>query len=341
MTTSVTEEISPNCGAVVIGRNEGLRLEACLRSLEGQVGTIVYVDSGSSDNSLEIAGASSADIVELDMAKPFTAARARNAGFERLMEMRQSLSYVQFVDGDCIITEGWLESAHSFLEVHADVAITCGRLCEKHPELTFYSRLSDEEWDSPIGEIAACGGLAMIRADVFREVSGFNETIIAAEDDDLCIRMRAKGHRIIRLPEEMALHDIAISKFGQWWKRAVRAGYGFAHVGALHSGPPEFYFTKDRQRIWIWSLGIPLTIVILAYYYGANATLFLLVYPLAVVRLAWRHARSGRPVKDGLFYGLFMMLSKFAGLVGMLRYYGDKLVNRQPKIIEYKTSTDR
>ncbi len=59
-----------NIGIVVIGRNEGERLRRCLGSVVRRVGKVVYVDSGSTDGSV-------------DMVRPFTAARARNEGFRR------------------------------------------------------------------------------------------------------------------------------------------------------------------------------------------------------------------------------------------------------------------
>lgn len=43
--------------AIVIGRNEGQRLIDCLGSLLGQVRRVIYVDSGSSDGSVEAARA--------------------------------------------------------------------------------------------------------------------------------------------------------------------------------------------------------------------------------------------------------------------------------------------
>lgn len=69
--------------AVAIGRNEGARLVACLESMVGRVDPIIYVDSGSTDNSVAEARARGAEVVELDMSIPFTAARARNAGAAR------------------------------------------------------------------------------------------------------------------------------------------------------------------------------------------------------------------------------------------------------------------
>ena len=71
---------SPDIAAIVIGRNEGARLVACLDGLAGEVARVIYVDSGSTDGSRDAARARSAEVVELDMHQPFTAARARPTG---------------------------------------------------------------------------------------------------------------------------------------------------------------------------------------------------------------------------------------------------------------------
>ena len=76
-------EARSRCGIVVIGRNEGARLKASLASIEASPDSVVYVDSGSSDGSVQWAGSQGVQVVELDMTTPFTAARARNAGFSR------------------------------------------------------------------------------------------------------------------------------------------------------------------------------------------------------------------------------------------------------------------
>ncbi len=64
-------------GIVVIGRNEGERLVACLRSLVTGQYPIVYVDSGSSDGSPQQAASLGIEVTALDMSIPFTAARAQ------------------------------------------------------------------------------------------------------------------------------------------------------------------------------------------------------------------------------------------------------------------------
>ena len=158
---------SGRTGVVVIGRNEGERLRRCLESLRN-AGSIVYVDSGSTDGSAELARSVGVEVVDLDMQIPFTAARARNAGFARLRQIAPVVAFVQFVDGDCELIEGWLAAAASFLLQHPDVACVCGRLRERFPQRSVYNRLCDVEWDRDAGETAACGGIAMMRATVLR-----------------------------------------------------------------------------------------------------------------------------------------------------------------------------
>src|SRR5436853_3246426 len=98
----------PELAIVAIGRNEGARLRRCLASVVDRASLVVYVDSGSNDDSLTIALAAGCEVLELDMRMPFTAARARNEGFSLARRMRPDLSYVQFVDGDCEVVAGWL-----------------------------------------------------------------------------------------------------------------------------------------------------------------------------------------------------------------------------------------
>ena len=88
-------------GVVVIGRNEGDRLTRCLASIGSTTSVIVYVDSGSSDGSPMRAAAAGAVVHPLDLARPFTAARARNEGVLQLQRSSSLPDFTQFIDGDC------------------------------------------------------------------------------------------------------------------------------------------------------------------------------------------------------------------------------------------------
>ncbi|MHC8308090.1 glycosyltransferase family 2 protein [Pseudomonas sp. GT1P32] len=320
-------------GVVVIGRNEGLRLQRCLASLVDAAQQVVYVDSGSTDGSVPMAQALGVEVVELDMSIPFTAARARNEGFSRVQRVLPSLRHVQFVDGDCEVVGGWLSKAQAFLDVHPEVAVVCGRRRERFPQHSVYNLLCDLEWDTPIGEAKACGGDALMRADAFAEVSGFRPDLIAGEEPELCVRLRAKGWKVWRLPEEMTLHDATMTRFGQWWKRTLRGGYAFAEGAYLHGAAPEQHWLRESRRAWFWGLGIPLATVLASLVLGGAGLLLLLVYPLQVVRLARRGTGSTR---ENWLQAFFLVLGKFPEMLGQLKFLLNRFGARKSALIEYK-----
>src|ERR1700676_521592 len=123
----MTQVAPHDVGIVAIGRNEGKRLIDCLASVRSATANIVYVDSGSTDDSVDAAEEIGARVVKLDLAEPFTAARARNEGFTKLMALWPNILFVQFIDGDCTLAPLWIDKAVAFMEQRPDVAIVCGR----------------------------------------------------------------------------------------------------------------------------------------------------------------------------------------------------------------------
>ena len=320
-------------GSVSIGRNEGDRLRKCLMSVLGQVEEVVYVDSGSTDGSVDLARSLGAVVVELDMTRPFTAARARNEGFKRLRELVPELVYVQFVDGDCEVVAGWLNKAVLFLNERRDIAIVCGRRRERFPNHSVYNLLCDIEWDTPVGEAKACGGDALVRADALEQVGGFRDSLIAGEEPELCVRLRAAGWKIWRMGMEMTLHDAAILRIGQWWKRAKRCGYAYAEGAHLHGAPPERHYVKATSSVWVWGLGIPAAAVSMSIYLGVWGLSILLVYPAQIIRLALKSKRS---IQENWWGALFLVLGKFPEVVGQLTYMINRFSRRTARLIEYK-----
>ncbi|MGV8919504.1 MAG: glycosyltransferase family 2 protein [Pseudomonas sp.] len=320
-------------GIVVIGRNEGPRLERCLTSLAGAADKVVYVDSGSTDDSVQMAQRLGVEVLELNLAIPFTAARARNEGFVCLQRLLPLMRYVQFVDGDCEVAAGWLPKAQAFLDAQPKVAVVCGRRRERFPQRSVYNLLCDLEWDTPIGEAKACGGDALMRADAFAAASGFRPDLIAGEEPELCVRLRAAGWKVWRLDDEMTLHDAAMTRFGQWWQRSLRAGHAFAEGAFLHGAESEQHWLRESRRAWIWGLCIPLTIVIVSALLGWSGLLLLLIYPLQVVRLARRGERSTR---ENWLQAFFLVLGKFPEMVGQVKFLLNKYGAGKSALIEYK-----
>lgn len=320
-------------GLVAIGRNEGDRLRKCLLSVAGLAGKVVYVDSGSTDGSVDMARALGVAVVELDMTTSFTAARARNEGFMCLHKMAPELGYVQFVDGDCEVVPGWLETAARFLDEHPEVAVVCGRRRERFPDSSVYNMLCDIEWDTPVGEAKACGGDAMMRADAFERIGKYRDGLIAGEEPELCVRLRAAGWKIWRLGEEMTLHDAAITRFGQWWKRTMRSGYAYAEGAHLHGASSEKHWVKESRRVWIWGLVTPAVTILLVVWLGTWGLVILLIYPAQIVRLALSGTRT---VKESWWRALFLVLGKFPEAMGQLNFVYNRLAGNTARLIEYK-----
>ncbi|WP_417498663.1 glycosyltransferase [Methylophaga sp.] len=324
-----------NIGAVVIGRNEGERLKICLESLRKQIHCVVYVDSGSIDSSVEIAKSIGVHVINLDLRIPFTAARARNEGALYIQNHHSQIEFMQFVDGDCEVQSGWLSKALDFLESSDDYAVACGRRRERYPNSSVFNQLCDIEWNTPIGEALACGGDALIRVKAFEHVNGYNESLIAGEEPEMCFRMREQGWRIMRLDAEMTLHDAAMTKISQWWKRHKRAGHAFAESYDLHGQSAEQFRKSDCMRILFWAAGLPLIIAFLCFFHLMFACL-LLVYPFQIIRLTLKYFRQFRQLRPSFFYALSNVASKFPQGGGLFSFYINKFRGKTNTIIEYK-----
>jgi len=324
-------------GLVVIGRNEGLRLRQCLNSALGKVANIVYVDSNSTDGSVEMARSLSVDVVELDLSIPFTAARARNEGFTRLLQVNPQIQYIQFVDGDCEIREGWLERAVEEMETKPEVAAVGGRLRERFPEQSIYNQLMDIEWDTPVGEAKYSGGVSMMRVVALKQVGGFNPTLIAGEEPELCVRLRQKGWKIYRIDAEMGLHDAAMTKFNQWWKRNIRGGHAYAEGAWLHGKSPEKHWVKESRSIWLWGLIVPVLALIMAFPTHGWSLLLFTAYPLITYRVFSSLKQQGRSSKEAFFYALSCVVGKVPQVQGQLKFHLSRLLGQKSKLIEYKT----
>ncbi len=322
-------------GLVAIGRNEGDRLRQCLLSVIGKVAHIVYVDSGSTDGSIELARSLGVDVVELDLSTPFTAARARNAGFAHLLQKEAQIEFVQFVDGDCEVVEGWLDTALAQLEAQSNVAVVCGRRRERFPEQSFYNRLCDMEWDTPIGEATACGGDSMMRVEAFQQVGGFNPALIAGEEPELCVRLRQKEWKILRIDAEMTLHDAQILHFSQWWKRALRAGHAYAEGAWMH-GHGTGHWRRASWSIWFWGFYLPLLALGLAWLSHGLTLLLFVGYPVLASRIFLKQRRQNICTQHAALYALSCVVGKFAQIGGTLGFLRTRLLGTKSTLIEYK-----
>ena len=339
-------------GIIPIGRNEGERLRRCLASVVGGGFPVVYVDSASADGSPAVARAMGADVVDLDMSIPFSAARARNEGFDRLRRIAPGVRYVMFVDGDCEVVSGWLDRAREALDAHPGVAAVCGRRRERHPQQSIYNRLADVEWNTPIGEVQSCGGDAMFRVDAFERAGAYNASVVAGEEPELCQRLRAAGWKVRRIDAEMTIHDSAMTRFAQWTKRQERSGYGAADVAARFGGRGLFVSQVRGAQRWVvgyaMALAVALTLTLIAFLSplpaGARIAMFaaaaflVLILPLQMIRTARGIRRRAGDAQTALAYGFFTMLGKWYHVRGQRQYAADRRAGKNTRLIDYKAA---
>ena len=332
----------PEVGLVVIGRNEGERLRRCLDSV-AEIPARVYVDSGSTDGSVALARARGVEVVELPVPPNFTAARARNAGLARLLERHPAVAFVQMVDGDSEVRPGWIAAAAAALDGDPGLAVAFGRNRERFPERSIYNAICDDEWDQPVGEATGAGGNAMIRVAALRQIGGYREGMIAAEDTEMSQRLRERGWRLACLAHEMTLHDADITRFGQWWQRTRRSGHAFAELAHLHPQARRPDWRRACRSILVWGGAFPV-LLLLGLVAGAVGGGWWWLGPLALMlgwaaramRYAGRQRARGLAPRIARASGWLIMLGKVPELLGLIRFHLNRRRGRASLLIEHK-----
>lgn len=323
-------------GVVVIARNEGERLLACLDSLRGQATCIVYADSASGDGSPERARARGVEVVVLDPARPLNAARGRNAGFARLMELHPGLEFVFFVDGDCVLEPGFLAAARAELLREPTLGAVCGRRRELAPEASLFNRAVDCEWNTPVGEAESFGGDVLLRVRALREAGGYRESMNQGEDPELAFRVRRAGWRIRRIAQDMTWHDVALLRLSAWRRRHQRGGHAYAHGAALHWREPGRYNRRALASILAWGLALPLFVLAALLAGGGGALLWLGLYAVPWWRCRAHRRRRGDSPRDAGLYATLITLGKVDEAIGVLRCGWALLSGREALTVEYK-----
>ncbi|MFC6646335.1 glycosyltransferase family 2 protein [Granulicella cerasi] len=324
---------------VIIGRNEGPRLARCLVSVcamhnAGWESEYIYVDSGSTDDSLEIAAEHGFRVLELTGGKP-TAARGRNAGWRAATG-----DVVLFLDGDTVLDREFVATAAQAL-VEPTTAVVWGHRRELYPEQSIYNRVMDLDWIYAPGWTPFCGGDALFRRDVLAAVDGFDETLIAGEEPELCRRILAHGGRILHIDVPMTKHDLALRNFKPYWARAERAGHAYAEVAARFAASGEPFWqdevARNRKRAMVLLAapvaGLLLSVALRSWW---PIVLVLLAYVALVLRTAWKARWKSKDAVTLLLYGVHSHLQQIPIFFGQLRFARNRRKGVRSELIEYK-----
>ncbi len=331
--------MNPVLSVVIIGRNEGLRLERCLRSVRemknpgGEV-EVIYVDSASTDNSIQLAGSFGARVLSVNPPRP-TAAIGRNAGWRAA-----SASIVLFLDGDTILhPEFVLSSLPAFKD--SSVVAVWGHRREIHPEQSWYNRILDLDWIYKPGLTEFCGGDVLFRRSALVEVDGYDEGLIAGEEPEMCRRLRGKGYQILHVDCPMTGHDLAMTRFAQYWKRATRAGYAYAEVSERFRGSGLPFWEEDASRnrsraqqvLWIFAAGILASAVLLNW---LPFVLMVCFFFALSARSAFKARWKSKSIPTLMAYGFHSHFQQIPIYIGQRQYQADKRKGRVRGLIEYK-----
>ncbi|MEM7577062.1 MAG: glycosyltransferase [Planctomycetota bacterium] len=340
------EAMNEHVGVVVIGRNEGPRLSRCLASVMRDDTTVVYVDSASRDGSVERAKELGVHVIELSGGK-MTAARGRQTGLDWLCETHPHIALVHFIDGDCVMDAGWLDAARDALQekqAEGYIGVT-GRRHEEDMAGSVWNRLIDMDWNLEPGEVPYFGGDALARIDAIQNVGGWNPGLIAGEEPELCFRMRKQGGRVWRLDRLMAEHDIAMTRFGEYWKRSRRSGHAYAEVGWMHrEGDGWPWLTRAvalvLQGLLLPALAIVAFVAALWWWPIVFVGLFLLLpFGWWTARMVRWCTKRGYPFGDSLRYAAANVACRPAAGRGVLQYVWGCVTGRRTTLIEYKAGT--
>ncbi|NGP53697.1 glycosyltransferase [Thioalkalivibrio sp. XN8] len=312
-------------GFVVIGRNEGPNLVDALKSLPADVEAVVYVDSGSTDDSIEIATSTAVMVHELDPSEPFSAARARKEGVEKLLERHPELQMIQFLDGDCVLEPGWIQAAADFLGDNPSVGVVCGMLRERYPEASIYNRFNASRWRSlPLGDIAGSGGIFLARREAYESAGGFRSELLTGEELDFCNRVREAGYRIARIPVPMADHDSQLLHFSEWWSRAVWGGRGDALQLDVLGEASCARLRREVRSVVTWVLVVPSVVLAGAILSLCDARFLLVVamalaaYAVLAARIMAGQVRRGDGWGEAFNYSMLAVLRKLPYSLGFL-----------------------
>lgn len=302
---------------VIIGKNVQSTLNKLVDSVKSQTNSpIIYVDSESTDKSLEMA--QKLNLITTSISKPLNAAKARNKG----MTLAKS-DLILFLDGDTELSPHFLAKAlPSFLD--DKVAAVYGKRREKFPESTLFNFIVDYEWELS-DESGKMGGDVLARREAFEKVHGYNENLKAAEDTDLSHRLSQAGYKIIFLDFPMTYHNINMTHLKTYWDRAKRTGYGYASVYNLHKKEPGEFWKREYYRSLIKGillLFLPLILLVIAV---LDPYLFLLITLIASLLILYKMAR----LKKGTFlerlsYIIHSQLVHIPHLFGELEYLKEK-----------------
>lgn len=315
----------PPIDIVIIGINVERYLYDCITSIRAadypqELLNIIYVDGGSTDCSVTIGNHAGIRVIQLDHSSP-TPGRGRNAGI-----FEATAPFIQFLDADTLMHRDWLKTALAHFD--KKIVAVCGKRSERRPDLNQYHRIASVEWFYEQGPCRYFGGDFLARREPLATSGGFDELLVAGEEPDLSCRLRQQGWIILRIAADMTLHDLNMTRFTQYWKRAFRSGHAYAEVGLRYLHSPEKLWLRELLRICVTAC-LPLLLILLGVILNQFTIALLLALALILkpfARIPATMKRFGASFSVALVYAMHASFIVYPQFFGVVRYLLSPLV---------------
>jgi glycosyltransferase involved in cell wall biosynthesis len=309
----------PFVSVVIIGKDEEQNLGACIRSVRAMEYPaerleIIYVDTGSSDRSVEIARGM--QVIAVEEKSPFPSpGLARNRG---MREARHDI--IHFIDGDMTIARDYLKEAVRLLDT-GDIVCVIGDVRERNSEKSFLARVLNYPWSSrEAGFVDAPGGGGTFKKVALQTVGGYNPLILKGQETELGYRIHERGYKIYKIEHLMAVHNYGIARLYDLLSRSYRMGASYGMIMTMPQSRSYADLTRRARNLLLQ--GILLTALI-ASLLVTGRLLLLVAIPFAVaIYVLFRHWREIVVEKkpNGYAYYLLMQFSKPIVLCGYVAF---------------------
>jgi GT2 family glycosyltransferase len=217
-------------GVVILNWNGQKLLErflpALLRNTPDEEADVIVADNGSTDTSLPYLEKSYPSIQLIRLDKNYGFAEGYNKALTQL-----DYEYVVLLNSDVEVAENWLTTAISYLENHPEVtalqpkilsynnksffeyAGACGGFLDLYGYPFCRGRIFNNletdlgQYDQETEVLWASGACLFIRLKDYLEAGGLDAYFFAHQEEiDLCWRLRARGKKIVCIPQSTVYH---------------------------------------------------------------------------------------------------------------------------------------
>lgn len=206
---TLIEEKSPTISVVVIGRNTANLLrqvydENYLAILQEESDELIYVDSASTDGSVEWMEACGFDTVTLSPDGLLTAAAGRNIGTQKA-----SSQYVLYLDSDMKLDDGasFFKRVRKVLNNGRNQVGLVGNVVDHYPDGTKRTRLRKPYKD---GSARTFGGFVVLSRKEVIAAGNWNSSLPGLEEQELYSRLLAQKKTVRFFPEVSVQHMTAV-----------------------------------------------------------------------------------------------------------------------------------